>query len=59
MREKSASSAMAKMRKGIFAEVSTLETTMKKLYDKFVIVHKAVFHLHWISIAEQMVCPNS
>lgn len=34
------------MRKVILVEVSTPETTMWKLYDKFVTVHKEVVHLY-------------
>ena len=37
---------MEKMRKVILAEVSTLETTMQKLYDGFVTMHNAIVHLH-------------
>ena len=37
---------MAEMRKVILDEVSTLEITMKKIYDVFVTVHKAVVHLY-------------
>ena len=37
---------MDEMRKVIFVEVSTLETTMQKLYDRFVTMHKAVVHLY-------------
>ena len=44
--EQSTGSAMAKMRKVILAEVSTLEATMRKLYDGFVTMHKVVFHLY-------------
>ena len=41
--EKSIGSAMEKTRKVILAEVSTLETTMWKLYDGSVPMHKVVF----------------
>ena len=44
--EQSVGSVMEEMRKVILAEVSTLETTMRKHYDKFFIVHKAIFHLY-------------
>jgi len=37
---------MAEMRKVIPIVVSTLETTMRKLYDEFVTVNKKVVHVH-------------
>ena len=43
--EKSTGSTMAEMRKVILTKVSTLEATMQKIYNRFVTVHKAVFHL--------------
>lgn len=43
--EKSVGSAMAEMTRGILANVSTLEATMWKLYDRFVTIHKEVVHL--------------
>lgn len=45
-REQSAGSTMVEMRKVILVEVSTLEATMQKLYEGFVIVHKVVVILH-------------
>lgn len=39
-------STMAEMRKVTLAKVSTLHTTMWKLYDGFVTVHKAVVCVH-------------
>ena len=41
----SAGFAMPEMRKLTLAEVSTLETTMRKLYDRFVTMHKVVVHI--------------
>jgi len=35
-------SAMGEMRKAILAEVSTFKSTMRKIYDEFITVHKAV-----------------
>ena len=46
LREHRTISIMSKMRKVILIEVSTLETTMRKIYDGFVTVHKAVFDVH-------------
>ena len=46
MAEKSAGSALAEMRKEILAKVSTLESTMQKLYYEFFIMHKVVVHLY-------------
>ena len=37
---------MVEMRKVILVEVSTLETTMRKLYDGFVTMHKAFIYVH-------------
>lgn len=37
---------MEQMRKVILAEVSTLETTMRNRYDRFITVHKEFFHVH-------------
>jgi len=37
---------MVEMRKAILAEVSTQEATMRKFYDGFITMHKAVVHLH-------------
>lgn len=45
-KEQYARSTMAEMKKFILVELSTLETTMWKLYDKFFIVHKEVVHLY-------------
>ena len=39
-------SARAEMKKVILIEVSSLETVMQRLYDRFITVHKAVVHLH-------------
>lgn len=44
-------SALGEMRTTILAEVSTLEGTMQKLYDRFVTVHKLV-------VLVQRVCSN-
>jgi len=44
--EQSIGSSMENMRKEIFVEVSTLETTMHKFYDKFLTMHKAFVHLY-------------
>ena len=40
LKEKNAISVMEEMRKAILDEVSTLKTTMWKLYDGFVTMHK-------------------
>lgn len=44
--EQSTRSTMAEIRKVILIEVSTLEATMRKIYEGFVIVHKANVHLY-------------
>ena len=44
--EKSTGFSRAEMNKSILAEVSTLETITQRLYDIFVNVNKAIFHLH-------------
>ena len=46
LRDQSIVSVMEEMRKVIMAKVSTLDTTMWKLYDGFVTVHKAVVCVH-------------
>lgn len=38
--------AMVEMRKSMLTEVSTLETTMRKMYGIFFTMHKTVVHLY-------------
>lgn len=45
-KEKSIGSTIVEMKKVILSKVSTLETIMERLYDRFVTMHKAIFHLH-------------
>lgn len=44
--EQSKGSSKAEMRKAILAKVSSLEIATRRLYDRFIIVHKEVVHLH-------------
>lgn len=44
--EQSTRSARAEMKKTIISNVSTLEIGTLRLYERFVTVNKAIFHLH-------------
>lgn len=44
--EQSTTSTRAKMKKAILVKVSTLETVMQRVYDRFITVHKAILHLN-------------
>lgn len=44
--EKSIGSTRVEMNMAILVEVSALETVTWRLYDRFVTVHKVVFHLN-------------